>query len=658
MRTTTATDHGVPPSSDGADASPEAPTASEMPETGVEVGAPPPPPGTRDRRRLGEILVDAGIISDRQVIQALEQKAPEERLGQTLIRLEYTDENSIADAVAAQLGIARVNPELESIDPEALELLPPKLAERHGLLPLRLDAGRLLVATSDPADLVALDDVRVASGVRALVPCVATASAIDRVRRRAYREDQAGEALGELEATYEEPDESEADAAAEDKPVVRLVDGIISDAVNARASDIHVEPDADGVSVRLRVDGLLRESRRLPRLLGRQVVSRLKIMGRVDIAERRLPQDGRAMTRVEGQEIDLRISTMPTMYGETVVLRLLPRGAERIELDHLGLSSHARTSIVEALHRPQGLVLVTGPTGSGKTSTLYASLTAVSDPTRNVLTLEDPVEVQLPGVNQTQVEPRIGLTFARGLRHVLRQDPDVVLVGEIRDEETARLAVEASFTGHLVLATLHTNDAPSAVARLTDLGADPFLVASSLLLVVGQRLARSVCDHCSVRDEPAPGVVERSGLRSNVLDVANLRRGTGCPACEHTGVRGRTAIGEILPVSGVTRDLIVARSSERSLAQQARREGMATMREEAVQRALEGRITLEEALRVTPDPTEEALHCTHCEATVAEDHVACANCGHDLDAAGCGGCGRAVDDDWNTCPWCRHQLAS
>ncbi len=658
MRTTTATDHGVPPSSDGADASPEAPAASEMPETGVEVGAPPPPPGTRDRRRLGEILVDAGIISDRQVIQALEQKAPEERLGQTLIRLEYTDENSIADAVAAQLGIARVNPELESIDPEALELLPPKLAERHGLLPLRLDAGRLLVATSDPADLVALDDVRVASGVRALVPCVATASAIDRVRRRAYREDQAGEALGELEATYEEPDESEADAAAEDKPVVRLVDGIISDAVNARASDIHVEPDADGVSVRLRVDGLLRESRRLPRLLGRQVVSRLKIMGRVDIAERRLPQDGRAMTRVEGQEIDLRISTMPTMYGETVVLRLLPRGAERIELDHLGLSSHARTSIVEALHRPQGLVLVTGPTGSGKTSTLYASLTAVSDPTRNVLTLEDPVEVQLPGVNQTQVEPRIGLTFARGLRHVLRQDPDVVLVGEIRDEETARLAVEASFTGHLVLATLHTNDAPSAVARLTDLGADPFLVASSLLLVVGQRLARSVCDNCSVRDEPAPGVIARSGLRASVLDVANLRRGSGCPMCEHTGVRGRTAIGEVLPVSGPTRDLIVARSSERSLTQQARSEGMATMREEAIQRALEGRITLEEALRVTPDPTEEALHCTHCEATVAEDHLACANCGHDLVAAGCGGCGRAIDDDWNTCPWCRHQLAS
>ncbi|MFP4636757.1 MAG: GspE/PulE family protein, partial [Nitriliruptoraceae bacterium] len=401
-------------------------------------------------------------------------------------------------------------------------------------------------------------------------------------------------------------EDGEADLAtgSEDEPVIKLVDTLLADALASRASDLHIEPEATGLRVRLRIDGLLREVRRLPRNLGRQVTSRLKIMGRLDIAERRMPQDGRALARVDGNEIDLRVSTMPTMYGETVVLRLLPRGAERLELDQLGLPASARAALTDALERPQGLVLVTGPTGSGKTSTLYAALAAVTDPTRNVLTLEDPVEVQLPGVNQTQIEPRIGLTFARGLRHVLRQDPDVVLVGEIRDEETASLAVEASFTGHLVLATLHTNDAPSAIARLSNLGADSFLVASSLLLVVGQRLARRTCSDCAVDDQPEPQLLQRSGLSEQALTQARLRRGTGCSTCEHTGISGRTAIGEVLPVSGALRDLIVEHAPERRLALQARREGVPTLRDQALERAVAGEITLAEALRVTPDPTD------------------------------------------------------
>ncbi len=652
----TGTDNGIVGRVEGPFAPPEPPAWDA--EQGSPAPAPPTNGDRRDRRRLGEILVDAGVLDEFQLMTALEDSQPEERLGATLQRLGYASDQQIALALATQLRLPYVDPVSDPPTPEAIALLPGRLAERHGVLPLRIEGGRLMVATADPADLLALDDVRTAAGVRSLEPVVATASAIDRSRRRAYRQDQAGEALEELDAEADavDPAEFEVDPGTVEQPVIRLVDGLLADAITARASDVHVEPHEDGITVRMRVDGLLREVRELPRSLGRQVVSRLKIMGRLDIAERRLPQDGRAVARVDAEEVDLRISTMPTMYGETVVLRLLPRGAERLELDQLGLPPSARSALTNALERPQGLVLVTGPTGSGKTSTLYASLSAVTDPTRNVLTLEDPVEVQLPGVNQTQIEPRIGLTFARGLRHVLRQDPDVVLVGEIRDQETAALAVEASFTGHLVLATLHTNDAPSAVARLSDLGADPFLVASSLLLVVGQRLARRTCTDCAVPDDPDPQTLKLAGLTQRTEADARFRRGAGCARCEQTGVRGRTAIGEVLPISGPLRDLIIERAPERALAQQARREHVATLRDEALARAVEGEITLDEALRVTPEPPDEIARCERCEEPVADDHVACGACGHDLIGTRCAGCGRGVEPTWSTCPWCRASL--
>jgi type IV pilus assembly protein PilB len=556
-------------------------------------------PGSRRRRRLGELLVDAGVLSEADLARALGASDSTERLGATLIRLELASEAEIADAVAAQLALPRVDPAAEVVDPRALERVPLRIADRHEVLPLRLEGAVLVLATADPSDVVALDDVRTAGSLRSVRPVVATPTELRIARRRAYRSDVADEVMEEFEPEDTDPEDVGED---DDQPVIRLVNALLSDAVTARASDVHLEPDTQGLNVRVRVDGLLRHTRRLPRSLGRQVVSRLKIMAKVDIAERRLPQDGRAVTRVDGQEVDLRLSTMPTMHGETVVLRLLPKGADRVELEQLGLTATALRSLLDSLERPQGLVLVTGPTGSGKTSTLYAALAAAADPTRNVLTLEDPVEVQLEGVNQTQVDPRIGLTFARGLRHVLRQDPDVVLVGEIRDAETAKLAVEASFTGHLVLATLHTNDAPSAVARMIDLGADPFLVASSLLLVLAQRLARRVCARCATTDEPTPELVERLGLRPERLATATLRRGEGCTTCDDSGTLGRTAVSEVLPIDGTLRDLVVERASERQLAGQARRAGVRTLRADAIDRALVGTITLAEALRVTPDP--------------------------------------------------------
>ena len=559
--------------------------------------------GTGRRRRIGELLVDAAVIDDDQLREALSVSPPGERLGQTLIRLGMVDELEVAHALASQLGIEVVDLTGAMPQPTAVDRVPSRLAERHQLVPLTLEDGVLTVAMADPADVVAVDDVRVVAGVRGVRRLAAPASDVDRARRRAYRADAQQDVIEDAaaaEAEVESPEEQD------EQPVVRLVSSLISEAVAARASDIHVEPHAQGVRVRLRVDGGLKESMELPRALGRQVTSRLKIMAALDISERRLPQDGRAVARVDGRKVDLRVSTMPTLHGETVVLRVLPQGTELVTLSELGLSSRTSEPLTDALQRPQGLVLVTGPTGSGKTTTLYAGLAEVSDTARNVLTLEDPVEVQLPGVNQTQIEPRIGLTFARGLRHVLRQDPDVVLVGEIRDRETAQLAVEASFTGHLVLATLHTNNAPSAVARLVDLGADPFLIASSLLLVLAQRLARRVCESCAAPEQPPAELLERLGPPPGGHATAGqprFQRGSGCRACEGTGSFGRIAITELLTVSPSLRELVVERAAERRLAEQAQRDGLVELREDAAARAWHGDITVEEAVRVTPDPS-------------------------------------------------------
>ncbi|MFO7961372.1 MAG: GspE/PulE family protein [Nitriliruptoraceae bacterium] len=567
----------------------------------TSVAPPPPPAATARRRLLGELLLDAGVIDAQQLREALALSPTGERIGQTLIRLGMVDEMEVAHALASQLGLEVVDLTGAQPEPLAVDRVPARLAERHQLVPLHLDDGMLTIAMADPADVVALDDIRVVAGVRGIRRLSAAASDVDRLRRRAYRADAQQDVIEEAA----EPEAIDTDDVLDDQPVVKLVTSLLDDAVTSRASDIHVEPHEDGVKVRLRVDGVLREAMELPRSLGRQVTSRLKIMAAMDIAERRLPQDGRAAARVDGQPVDLRVSTMPTLYGETLVIRVLPRGADLVSLAELGLSPSSRDQLTDALQRPQGLVLVTGPTGSGKTTTLYAGLAQVSDVTRNVLTLEDPVEVQLPGVNQTQIESRIGLTFARGLRHVLRQDPDVVLVGEIRDQETAQLAVEASFTGHLVLATLHTNNAPSAIARLVDLGADPFLISSSVLLVLAQRLARRICDGCAVEEEPDAMLLERLGPPAGGHDAnpePRYRRGTGCRLCEGEGTRGRVAITELLAVSPALRELVMERATERQLADQARRDGLVSLREDAAARAWRGEVTPREALRVTPDP--------------------------------------------------------
>jgi type IV pilus assembly protein PilB len=551
--------------------------------------------------RIGDLLVGAGVLRPDGVEAVLAGRRPDERFGDAVVRLQLAAEDDVADAIASQLRLPRVDV-VDVVPPAAVvELVPSWLAARHGVLPLRIEDDELVVATDDPSDVAALDDVRMVAGVRVVRPEVAPGGALALARRRIYRD--LADGGGTVDASASDggvvPSEATTD---EDGSVASLVAALVADAVTSRGSDLHLAPDGDGLRVRVRVDGSLRDADRVPAHLATQVTSRVKILAQLDIAEKRLPQDGRARVEVGGEPVDLRVSTMPTLDGEAVVLRLLPQGDARLRLDELGLDADVQRRLREALARPQGLVLVTGPTGSGKTSTLYAALTAASDPTRNVLTLEDPVEYRLPGANQTQIDPAIGLTFARGLRHVLRQDPDVVLVGEIRDAESAQLAVEAASTGHLVLATLHTNDAAACVARLIDLDVDRFLAASALELVVAQRLVRRVCEGCAEVDRPDEDVLRRLRLAASTLEGARPRRGRGCGRCSGTGEHGRLAVAEVLEVDATVRELIGAAAGEAAIARAARAAGSTSTREAALRLAATGTITYAEALRATPDP--------------------------------------------------------
>ncbi len=617
-----------------------------------------------DRPRIGQVLMAAGILDAEQLQTALGTQAATEghqRLGQAILDLGYCTEAELTEALSEQLGVPAVDLSQEAPDPGALERVPRRLARRHRVLPLRVENGNLVVAMADPTDVVARDDLELTAGVGDLDVLVASETQIAQGLRRSYGADGAARAaLDELdEDRIELPDVlDQLDAGSgEDGPVIRLANAILEEAVRLRASDVHIEPGRHELRVRYRVDGMLRESMRAPRRIMPALASRIKVMASLDIAERRRPQDGRARLRVDGQDVDLRISTMPSMHGETIVLRLLQKGQERLLLDDLGLSPDIRSTFERILERPQGLIVITGPTGSGKTTTLYAALTEIADPVRNIVTLEDPIEYELPGVNQTQINPKAGLTFAGGMRSMLRQDPDVVMVGEIRDDETAELALEASMTGHLVLATLHTNDAPSTVVRLLDLGVDRFLIASSLALVAAQRLARTVCPSCAEPAEPEERSMRLLGLAEADLEGADLRRGTGCQECDKSGFRGRTAIIEALPVTPAMRELIMEGGTETDIARLARDEGMRTLRHNGIEKAKQGITTLREVLRVTPEEPVSTSRCPSCHLLVGDDFVICPSCREPLSqATTCPYCQHRVEADWSACPFCRAEL--
>ncbi|MEW6457495.1 MAG: ATPase, T2SS/T4P/T4SS family [Bacillota bacterium] len=554
------------------------------------------------RKLLGEILLEKGVITAEALQEALDlQKQTGERLGRVLVDLGYVSEHVLVEALAGQLGIRYVHLDGLALDPELVRSVPEKLIRRHKAVPLRRDGSRLRVAMSDPLNVTAVDDLRLVSGCE-IDPVLALESELDLVIRKHLGfpdlEETAG-AFDDVEVVRSEvvslnPGEPMDDEA----PVVRVVNSMIMQAIRDGASDVHVEHLEEQVRIRCRVDGLLRDLTVLPPKFRYPLVSRLKIMARLDIAEKRVPQDGRFQVRYRGREIDFRVSTMPTVFGEKVVIRILDKTRMINQVDKLGFSAANRQRLTGILRHPYGMVLITGPTGSGKTTTLYAILSELNSPALNVITIEDPVEYILPGVNQIPINPRAGLTFSRGLRSILRQDPDIIMVGEIRDAETAEIAVRAATTGHLVFSTLHTNTAVGALSRLVDIGIEPFLVASSVLGVVAQRLVRVICPRCRESYHPAPGGLEWYFAGQGPDETVTLHRGMGCTHCGRTGYRGRTTIGEVLPLSAVLRQMVCARAGEGELESQAVQEGFILMKDDGLEKVRRGITTVSEIMRV------------------------------------------------------------
>jgi type IV pilus assembly protein PilB len=631
---------------------------SEPPAGRPTSGEPPSSPLLAARRRLGDVLVDSGLITPEQLDLALEHQrstpGPRRRLGQVVVDLGLASERDVAECLANLLGLKMVDLSKTVPAPDAVRMLPRAIAERTRVLVLDRSSSGLTVAAADPTNVLALDDVRLHTRSSELTVLVATESQIRDQINRAWALGQDSAQVAAL--TEEEGEDDGADGGTsvdDDAPIVKLVSQVLADAVRMRASDIHIEVQRDSLRVRYRVDGLLRDMMNAPKRISTPVISRIKIISGLDIAERRVPQDGRTRFVVESIPIDARISTLPSLHGEKVVIRLLSRGDAIPRLSGLGFEAKQLQRFTASLAVPQGLVLITGPTGSGKTNTLYSAIAEIRSPEKNIVTLEDPIEVQLPGITQVGVNEKAGMTFGRGLRSILRQDPDIILVGEVRDSETAELALKAAMTGHLVLTTLHTNSAVAALTRLVDMGAEPFLVASSLTCAIAQRLVRKPCESCLEPYQPDELTLAMLGLTRADLAGASPQRGTGCPECGDTGYRGRTAVYEVLEVDAAMRQILITDPSEAAISAQARAAGMATLRAAALDKAMRGLTTFEEAVRVTHSDHAGRHACPACERPVETGMVVCPWCATTLDRGHCRNCAKQLDGDWKICPWCR-----
>lgn len=555
------------------------------------------------RKMMGEMLAELGIITEEQLQEALkEQKETREKIGKVLVRKGYLTEQQLIETLEFVLGIPHVKISKMNIEADVIKMLPPQLIRLHKVLPVSRKKNILTLAMADPLNQQAIDDVRMATGFD-VVPVLASEKELDTAIRQylAFRLDPKMELiLGELnrdtgQSSYQR--DLQPVRIDDDAPIIRMVNSLLIQAVQGRASDIHIEPQEMDVRVRFRVDGELYEVLSIPKITLAAVISRIKIMASMDIAEKRVPQDGRFRMNVEAREIDFRVSTLPTALGEKVVMRILDRGNSLTRVDQLGLGPHNKEHLLALCRRPHGMVLVTGPTGSGKTTTLYALLGEVNSVDRNIITLEDPIEYTLPGINQVQTNLRAGLTFASGLRSILRQDPDIIMVGEVRDQETAQLAIQAALTGHLVFSTLHTNSAAGTVARLADMGAEEFLLASSLAGIVSQRLVRHLCPNCREKyllDEETAvklGIAEEGGNE--------FYRPVGCNMCRQLGYQGRIALHEIMVVGSNVRSLINhGENAENLIEQGAREDGMITIKEDGVAKARQGKTSLEEVMKV------------------------------------------------------------
>ena len=562
---------------------------------------------------LGQMLVQDGILTDEQVSAALErQRKSKDRLGQILIEMRLIDEEVLLKYLGAQFRKEPITrQDLAALDLEVVKLIPEEVARQHRVIAAERNGRRLIVATADPLNVVAIDDLRRATGLDIdfrIGPGSAIQEAIERTYRRMISTEGIDEALrqdlglsvGLATAAEEAVDIKQLRTQADDPPVVKVVNYVLGRAASDTASDIHVEPHEDRTRVRYRVDGLLFDLLEIPRSLHLAVVSRLKIISRLDIAERRLPQDGSFASKIHGREIDFRVSTLPTIYGEKVVLRLLEKEAvvQHYTLENLGFEPDQLEYFMKGIRRPWGMVLLTGPTGSGKSTTLHTAIKAIKSPRKNIITVEDPVEYRQPGIQQVQVKTDIGFDFARSLRSILRQDPDIIMIGEIRDQETAQIAVRAALTGHLVLTTLHTNDAVSTVTRLINIGVEPFLVATAVNVAAAQRLVRKVCVACKEAYRPS---AEEAALFGHEPVPEVLYRGRGCKVCRNMGYSGRMALYEVFWLNAVVRRMVLDGADGDTLRRHAMESGMVTLRQAGFRRAVQGHTTIEEILAVVAD---------------------------------------------------------
>lgn len=561
---------------------------------------------------IGELLIDGGFITERQLQKCKEKVAQtNEPLQKILTQQGFVSEKDITEVIGQQMGVEFVDLDRIELEPDMARSIPEHLAGRYKVIPVAQKDNRLTLAMVDPLNVIAIDDIRLITGFD-IEPVIATEESILRAINRQFGVTdlaEVQETVKDISATDFGPveiEESVEEEIALDKlkemvdeaPIVRVVNLIISQAINDGASDIHIEPDQKQVRVRYRVDGVLHDVMSPPKHIQAPMISRVKIMANLDIAERRVPQDGKIHLRHDNREFDLRVSTVPTIHGEKVVMRILDKSSVLLGLNKLGFYSDTQMIFETIVEKPYGMILVTGPTGSGKSTTLYSCLNKLNTESVNILTVEDPVEYQLPGINQVQINEKAGLTFAYALRSFLRQDPDIIMVGEIRDTETAKIAVEAALTGHLVLSTLHTNDSAGAITRLVEMGVEPFLCASSVIAVLAQRLTRLICPNCKEAYVPPAESIKQFGLAAFTDTDISFYRGRGCDHCKQTGYRGRKGLFELLNITDRVRSLILQRASTTEIRQAAIEEGMRTMQEDGLKKVLDGTTTIEECLRV------------------------------------------------------------
>ena len=556
------------------------------------------------KKRLGELLVEVGLITEDQLKNAIKLQAKKgEKLGRILVEEGYTTEEQILEVLEFQLGIPHIDLDKFYVDFDVAKLIPEFIAKRYTAIPIKKDSSGILVAMADPLNIFAIDDIKLITK-QDIKPLIASEKSILKVIDKVYGKAQAEKAVQDFknQITYEDINktqiiENETEEEVNSAPAVRLVNSIIEQAIKGRASDIHIEPTEKDLRIRFRIDGQLNEAMRVIKSTQGPVVTRIKIMSNMNIAERRLPQDGRIEFVSAGRNIDIRVSSLPTVFGEKLVLRLLDKEGFIFSKEQLGFDSKDIEIFDKMIKRPNGIVLLTGPTGSGKTTTLYAMLKELNKPNINIVTVEDPVEYSLEGINQVQVNEKAGLTFASALRSILRQDPDVIMIGEIRDSQTAEIAIRSAITGHLVLSTLHTNDAPGAITRLIDMGIEPYLVSSSVSGVIAQRLARKICDNCKISYKASEKEKQLLGLDEK--EDVTLYKGRGCAVCNKTGYKGRLPLYEMMIVNSSIKELINRKSSSDVLGKYAVKNGMITLRERAKKIVLEGNTTIDEMLRLT-----------------------------------------------------------